>query len=97
MQDNKDKKSSFSSALKKAISMPSDALLGEVRIEMRGKNVLMVNGCRKILKYSTEEIDLRLKGFCLCVRGHGLQCTAYHYGSVSVEGDICCLSFDKEE
>lgn len=97
MQDNKDKRNRFSSAVKKVVSLPSDALFGEVRIEMRGKRTLMVTGCRKILKYSTEEIVLHLKGFCLCVCGEGLQCTAYHYGSVSVEGEIRCLSFDGEE
>ena len=96
MQDNKYKKGAFSSALKKAISLPSDALFGEVRIEVRGRELLLVSGCRRILKYSSEEIMLKLKGFCVCIDGRGLLCTAYHYGSVSIEGEICNISFCEE-
>lgn len=74
------------------LSLPSDALTGEIRIEMRGRNTLFVCGCRRIIKYSPEEIIFDTKDFCIVVDGSGLVCTTYHYGSVTVEGEICGIN-----
>ena len=95
--ENEKKTKSLSCAIRARMSLPSDALFGESRIEMRGREMLFVSGCRRIIKYSPSEIIFELKGFFLSVRGSGLICTTYHYGSVTVEGRICAISFEEEE
>lgn len=79
------------------VALPSDALFGEVRIEMRGRNTLFICGCRRIIKYSTDEIIFDTKDFCISVSGNGLVCTTYHYGSVTVEGLICSIKLGDGE
>ena len=75
--------------------LPSDALAGETRIELRGRNLLFVQGCRRILKYSPELISLEVKGDSVSIAGERLVCTSYHAGGVSVEGRIVSLSFSE--
>ena len=83
--------------LQNKISLPSDALMGEVRIEMRGRNTLFVCGCRRIIKYSPKEIIFAVNGYSIAVGGEGLVCTTYHYGSVTVEGKIDSIAFEDGE
>ncbi len=75
------------------VELDGDAIAGEVRIELRGRNMLLLNGCRRILKYSTEEIIFAVRGDSVKVSGEGLVCTSYHSGAVSVEGSICSVAF----
>ena len=83
--------------LKDILSLPSDALLGEVRVEIRGRELLLVNGCRRILEYSPTKISIAAKGFCITVEGADMICTSYHCGAVTVEGRIGSLSYFEEE
>ena len=94
---NDKKRKSLSYVLQSGMSLPSDALLGEVRIEMRGRNVLFVNGCRRIIKYTPEHIIFSVNGFRIDIMGKCLTCTTYHYGSVTVEGHICSLTYEEDE
>lgn len=73
--------------------LPSDALAGEVRIELRGKNSLFIGGCKRIITYSTRLIVLGIKGDVVSVKGERLICTSYHSGTVSIEGSILSVSF----
>lgn len=77
--------------------LPSDALVGETRIELRGRSCLFIQGCRRILKYSPCHMILEVKGDCVSVKGERLVCTSYHAGTVSVEGLICSLCFSERE
>ena len=95
VNDKKQKRSPL--AKMAAMSLPSDALWGEVRLEMRGRSTLLLSGCRRIIKYTPQEITLGVKGFFVSIAGAGLICTTYHYGSVTVEGLICSISFEEEE
>ena len=74
--------------------LPSDALCGEVRVEMRGRNLVFLSGCRRIIKYSAEEMILAVKGDLLSVKGTRLICSSYHGGTVSIEGSISSVSFE---
>ena len=74
-----------------------DSLCGDVYLELRSKNSLLVKGCRRILGYSPGEIVLELKNDKLIINGERLVCTSYHSGGVIVEGAIERLAFDKEE
>ena len=77
--------------------LPSDALAGEVRIELRGRNLLFLCGCRRILKYTPELIVLSVKGGTVSVTGERLICTSYHSGTISLEGAISSVSFGEGE
>ena len=74
-----------------------DSLSGDVYLEMRGKNSLLVRGCRRILGYSPEYILLELKKDKIAVNGKRLVCTSFHGGSIGVEGVIESLAFCGEE
>ena len=95
VNDKKQKRSLLSRV--SAMSLPSDALLGEVRLEMRGRGTLMLTGCRRIIKYTPQEIIIGTKDFFIVAAGSELICTTYHYGSVTVEGHICSISFEEGE
>ena len=98
MQKSNDKKrSGWREAIINGIGLPSDALLGEVRLEMRGRGLLLLGGCRRIMKYSSDEICFKVKDFCITVRGAELICTTFHAGNVTVEGKICGIAFDERE
>ena len=77
--------------------LPADALTGEFRIEMRGRNTLFMQGCRRILKYSPEEMIMAAKGFEVSIKGRRLVCSAYHGGTVTIEGLVEGVSLSGEE
>lgn len=76
-------------------TLPSDLLAGEVCVEIRGRKSLLMQGCRRILKYSPEEMILSAKGFDVSVRGAGLVCLSYHEGAVIIDGKIENVDFGK--
>ncbi len=76
--------------------LPADALAGEVRVELRGKNQLFITGCRRILKYSSEHMMLSVKGDILNVSGERLICTSYCAGTVTIDGSIRSVYFGEE-
>lgn len=94
---NDKKRKTLSECLQSGLRLPSDTLAGEVRIEMRGRQTLFVSGCRRIIKYSPEHIIFAVKGYSIDIKGALLVCTTYHYGSVTVEGCICSITFGDGE
>ena len=77
--------------------LPSEAIAGDLRIELRGRNLLFVQGCKRIISYSPTLVCLSVKGAVTAVTGEGLVCSSYHAGTVSVEGRINSVSFGDEE
>ena len=69
-------------------ALPSDILEGEFSVEIRERRTLYMRGCRRITKYSPDEMIMAAKGFEVRIRGEGLICTSYNCGAVTVEGDI---------
>ena len=63
----------------------------------RGRRLLLVEGCGRIAKYSTEEMILAADDFRLHIVGEGLICTTYHGGSITVEGKVSGISFDEDK
>ena len=94
MSNKKDKKASLIEFLSLKTALPSDALTGNFRLEIRGRNNAIVCGCRRILKYTPEEIILSAKDFNVTIFGQRLVCTAYHEGAVCVEGYVVGVDFD---
>ena len=95
-ENNKTDKRGLLELLAVKAELSPDALAGEVRVELRGKNQLFVGGCRRIVTYSPTVIVLAVRGDELSIKGKRLVCTSYHGGTVSIEGAISSLSFKEE-
>lgn len=74
------------------LDIPADLADG-MRIELRGRNTLLIHGCCGILTYSPHEMKFSLTDGELCVRGTRLVCHSYLAGAVGVEGRIDALAF----
>ncbi len=94
-EQNKKNRASLMERLGTKLDISPDIISG-IHIEMRGRNNLIVRGCRKILLYTTGEVRLRLMGETLIIIGSRLYCTAYHNGAVEIDGMINSVSFDEE-
>ena len=92
-----EKRARLRSLIRDSVSLPSDAFTAEFGIEMRGRELLFLQGCRRIIKYSTEEMILAAKGFDVSIKGERLVCTTYYGGAVTVEGRIDKIDFTAEE
>ena len=77
--------------------LPSDVVAGGFRVEMRGRNTLFLHGCRRILKYSPQEMVMVAKGITVSVTGERLVCSTFHNGTVTVDGLLCGLRLEGEE
>ena len=91
-----DKKERFIEFLSVKAALPSDALSGDFRLEIRGRNFAIVYGCRRILKYTPTQIILSSKGFSVGIDGERLSCSSYHEGAVCIEGYIKGIAFDPD-
>ena len=96
MSNKSDKKASIIEFLSVKASLPSDALTGDFRLEIRGRNSVIVCGCRRIQKYTPTEMVLSAKDFDVSVVGERLICTAYHEGAICIEGYVTDVKFDSE-
>lgn len=81
--------------LEKKFDISPDIVSG-IRVEIRGQERLILEGCRKILKYGENEMLLDLGKTRLCVRGQRLWCTSFVSGALSVGGRISSVSFEEE-
>ena len=74
--------------------LSSDVLGGDFRIELRGRSTLFMQGCKRILKYSPNEMIMSARGSAVIIEGERLVCSTYHGGTVTVEGNILAVRFD---
>lgn len=78
-------------------ALPSDVVAKDFRMEMRGRHTLFLHGCRRILKYSPQEMVMEAKGITVCVTGERLVCSTFHDGTVTVDGLLHGLLLEGEE
>ena len=83
-----EKKPGLSELIATKTSLPSDILQGEFCLEIRGENTVMIQGCRRILKYSPGQMIVSTKKFDVTVRGERLICSTYHDGAICINGYI---------
>ncbi len=81
----------------KRLDIPPEFLSGGMRIELRGREYLQVEGCRRILTYTPTLTRLRLCRCVLVIEGERLLCHSYLSGAVAIEGHICRLWFEEDE
>lgn len=62
-------------------------------LEMFGRTHLVLYGCRKIVKYTRDEMVFRAKDFDISVSGVNLSCAVYHVQGVEISGDIEEIKF----
>ncbi len=74
----------------------SPDIVSGVRVEIRGQNKLLLEGCRKILKYGEQEMLLDLGKTRLRVCGERLWCTSFISGALGVGGHIVSVSFEED-
>ena len=65
-------------------------------VVLHGAREVTVYGCRRILRYGTEEICLAMHRKILCVAGEGLICTSFSGGTITIEGEIGALRYQKK-
>lgn len=73
--------------------LPREALPGGFGATLSGQNELTVRGCRRILRFTPEEVRLWLPSAVLTVTGKGLLLTGFGGGSVTVTGEIDGIFF----
>ena len=83
----------FSERVSRALDIAPDILPGGTLIELRGRSAMTVRGSGRILCYTPRRICVELGGRVLSVCGRRLFCSAYHRGTLGVEGEILALSF----
>ena len=96
-EKKKEEKRTFLEYLAIKEDINTDIMTGDVYMELRGRNSLLVKGCRRILGYSPDSVVLDLKKDKLTVKGKRLICTSFYNRSVSVEGVIISVAFGGEE
>ena len=62
-------------------------------VVLHGAREATVYGCRRILRYGTEEICLAMYRKILCVSGERLICTSFSGGTITIEGEIRALQY----
>lgn len=94
---DKREKNLLSELISNKIRLPSDSSGSGFCAELRGRSLLYLNGCRRILKYSSEEMIIAARGFEVKVLGSGLICSFFYGGTIAIEGEICGLSIPRRE
>ncbi len=64
---------------------------------LRGKNGVVLYGCRRILSYDRQRICFAGKEYRICVWGNALVCTSFTAGTVTVEGRIGGVRYCNEQ
>lgn len=80
----------------RAFDIYPDVFPGTCTVEVRGRNLVVVRECGKILLYTPDRIMIRVSRGKLRIDGKRLECTAYHRGSVMIDGYINSVSFEEE-
>ena len=96
-ENKKGKKRTLVERLTVEHDIPPELLTGGCFIEIRGRNSVVVRGCRRILTYSESRVTLRLRNEALEVTGKRLTCISYLAGAVAVEGLVDSVSFLRRE
>ena len=90
-----DKRAVLPEWMVKRLDFPPEILRGGMRIELRGRESLLVEGCRQILLYTPTIVKLQMRGCCLVIEGERLLCHSYLSGAVGLEGHLVSFHFEE--
>ncbi len=68
--------------------IPADLLSAGMTLELRGRNELLLCGCREILEYSGERVRVIQGGGTVCVIGRRLTMSSFSEGRIVIGGEI---------
>lgn len=91
------KKGDLLARLGARLDIPREALPGSFGMTLSGQRELVVRGCKRILAYGEDRIELAVGDIKLVIGGEGLLCSAFGAGSVTVTGKILALGFEEVE
>lgn len=86
------KRLSFSEFISTLADIPADVTDG-MTLEMRGRNELLLCGCREIFEYSREHIRIQQGRCTVSVTGKRLTMTSFSEGRITVGGEIDSIDF----
>ena len=81
-------KSGVMARLGRALDIPPDVLSRESMIEIRGRELITVHGCERIIRYLPDEIRIATAKGGVSILGARLVCISYSGKSVGIEGRI---------
>ncbi len=77
------------------VDLPEDAF-GGTHIEIVSNSSVKVNGCRRIVDYSSDKVVLSMKEYELTVVGRNLTLSSYGENTASVTGEIISVKLGGE-
>ncbi|MBQ8836993.1 MAG: YabP/YqfC family sporulation protein [Clostridia bacterium] len=79
--------------LSKTLELPEDSFGTSCRLQIIG-NCAILCGCKKILKYKSEEITVLTKDGITVFCGEHLKCIYFFEGTIEISGEIHCVRFE---
>lgn len=76
------------------LELPEDALGTAYRLQLIGDSAILC-GCRKLLKYTSEEVVALTKEAAVSFIGMHLKCVYFFEGTVEICGDIRQIGIEK--
>lgn len=89
---NVHEKPSIPELLSRIADIPCDVFCG-MTLEMRGRNEMLLCGCREILEYSPSRIRIAQGGCTVCILGRRLTMSSFTEGRITVGGEIDAIDF----
>ena len=76
------------------LELPEDSLGAAYRLQVIG-NTAILCGCRKLLKYKSEEIAALTKEATITFSGEHLKCVYFFEGTIEIHGEISGIGIEK--
>lgn len=80
--------------ISKGLELPEDALGAVCRLQIIG-NCAILCGCRKILKYKSDEIIVLTQEGVTAFCGEHLKCVYFFEGTIEISGNISSVRLEK--
>ena len=77
------------------VDLPEDSLGGS-HIEIISDSTVKINGCRRIIEYSSDTVILSMKEYDLTVSGRDLTLSSYGESTAAVTGKILSVKLGGE-
>lgn len=81
----------------KSLLFPGDLEQHDFRMEMFGNKSIYIYGCRNILTYTTELIEIITKKHQLRISGKFLICSTFQEGTLSITGELLNIDITKKD